>query len=148
MRQEPTEHGEAGNGAEAHEGAAPAAAGHMDAAHDAADPAAQGHDEAHAGATHTDTHAVAHDAAASHGGGGGHAESPLSHVVQHPLIQQTADYGLLTPEGKITVFSDQIAMIALAGVLLIALVPMIAKRRRKAAGVDAMVPTGSLNGIR
>ena len=147
MRQEPTEHGEAGNGAEAHEGTAPAAAGHMDAAHDAADPAAQGHDEAHAGATHTDTHDVAHDAAASHGGGGGHAESPLSHVVQHPLIQQTADYGLLTPEGKITVFSDQIAMIALAGVLLIALVPMIAKRRRKAAGVDAMVPTGSLNGL-
>jgi len=35
--------------------------------------------------------------------------------------------GVLTPEGKITLFSDQIAMIALAGVLLVALVPMMVK---------------------
>ena len=143
MRQEPTGHGEPEHGEATHEGAAPGAAGHMDAAPEGADHAVQGRDDAHAGAEHADTH----EAAAPHGGGGGHAESPLSHVVQHPLIQQTADYGLLTPEGKITVFSDQIAMIALAGVLLIALVPMIAKRRRKATGVDALVPTGSLNGL-
>ena len=144
MRQEPTGHGEAGHGAAAHEGAAPAAATTQDAAGGAHPDVAQGHeDAAHSAAADADTH----EAAASHGGGGGHAESPLSHVVQHPLIQQTADYGLLTPDGKITVFSDQIAMIALAGVLLIALVPMIVKRRRKASGVDAMVPTGSLNGL-
>jgi len=50
-------------------------------------------------------------------------ESPLEHIVQHPLIERTTSVGPLTPDGKITVFSDQIAMIALAGLLLIALVP-------------------------
>ena len=78
----------------------------------------------------------------------GHAaepESPLEHVVQHPLIEVPAHLGPLTPDGKITIFSDQIAMIALAGLLLIALVPMLIKRRRGRAGVDAMVPAGSAN---
>src|SRR6266850_1041813 len=56
-------------------------------------------------------------------------ESPLEHIVQHPLIERPASVGLLTPDGKITVFSDQIAMIALAGILLIALVPMMIRRR-------------------
>jgi F-type H+-transporting ATPase subunit a len=45
------------------------------------------------------------------------------------------------------VFSDQIAMIALAGLLLIALVPMLVKRRKGITGVDAMVPVGSANGL-
>jgi F-type H+-transporting ATPase subunit a len=72
-------------------------------------------------------------------------ESPLEHIVQHPLIERPANLGPLTPNGAITIFSDQIAMIALAGVLLIALVPMMARRRRGTAGVDAMVPTGSAN---
>ena len=35
----------------------------------------------------------------------------------------------------------------LAGLLLIALVPMLVKRRRGTSGVDAMVPTGSANGL-
>jgi len=74
-------------------------------------------------------------------------ESPLEHIVQHPLVQRPAAVGPLTPEGKITVFSDQIAMLALAGILLIALVPMLVKRRRGKSGVDGMVPTGSANGI-
>ena len=39
-------------------------------------------------------------------------ESPLEHIVQHPLIERPAHLGPLTPDGKITVFSDQIAMIA------------------------------------
>ena len=39
-------------------------------------------------------------------------ESPLEHIVQHPLVERPASVGLLTPDGKITVFSDQIAMIA------------------------------------
>ncbi len=73
------------------------------------------------------------------------AESPLEHIVQHPLIERPANLGPLTPEGKITLFSDQIAMIILAGLLLIALVPMIVKRRRGKSGVDALVPTGSAN---
>ena len=72
-------------------------------------------------------------------------ESPLEHIVQHPLIERPASVGLLTPEGKITIFSDQIAMIALAGLLLVALVPMMVRRRRGKAGVDALVPAGSAN---
>jgi len=75
------------------------------------------------------------------------AESPLEHVVQHPLIERPAHLGLLTPNGTITVFSDQIAMILLAGVLLVAVVPMLVKRRRGKSGVDAMVPTGAANGL-
>ena len=75
------------------------------------------------------------------------AESPLEHIVQHPLIERPAHFGPLTPDGKITVFSDQIAMLALAGVLLIALVPMLVRRRRGNAGVAAMVPTGPANGL-
>ena len=43
--------------------------------------------------------------------------SPLEHVVQHPLVEQPADLGFLTPEGKITLFSDQIAMMVLAAVV-------------------------------
>jgi len=74
-------------------------------------------------------------------------ESPLEHVVQHPLIERPAHLGPLTPNGTITVFSDQIAMIALAGVLLVALVPMLVTRRRGRNGVDAMVPTGAANGL-
>ena len=72
-------------------------------------------------------------------------ESPLEHVVQHPLIERPANYGPLTPNGTITLFSDQIAMLALAGVLLIALVPLMTRKRRGTGGVDAMVPTGSAN---
>jgi F-type H+-transporting ATPase subunit a len=74
-------------------------------------------------------------------------ESPLEHVVQHPLIQREVAVTPLTPNGSITVFSDQIAMLALAGLLLIALVPMMVKRRLSKAGVDAMVPTGAANGL-
>jgi len=57
-------------------------------------------------------------------------ESPLEHIVQHPLIERPAGVGFLTPEGKITIFSDQIAMIALAGLLLVALVPMMVQSTR------------------
>lgn len=74
-------------------------------------------------------------------------ESPLEHIVQHPLIERPANLGPLTPNGTITVFSDQIAMIALAGVLLIALVPVLVRRRRGSSGVDALVATGSANGL-
>jgi len=72
-------------------------------------------------------------------------ESPLEHIVQHPLVERPANVGALTPDGKITIFSDQIAMIALAGILLVAVVPMMVKRRKGKGGVDAMVPAGSAN---
>ena len=78
---------------------------------------------------------------------GAEPESPLEHIVQHPLIERPAPVTPFTPNGKITVFSDQIAMIALAGLLLIALVPMLVKRRKGTSGVDAMVPVGSANGL-
>jgi len=74
-------------------------------------------------------------------------ESPLEHIVQHPLAQESVAVTPVTPEGKITTFSDQIAMIVLAGLLLVALVPMLVKRRRGNTGVDAMVPTGPANMI-
>ena len=75
----------------------------------------------------------------------GESENPLEHIVQHPLIERPANLGPLTPDGKITLFSDQIAMLALAGVLLVALVPMMVRRRRGASGVEALVPAGSAN---
>jgi F-type H+-transporting ATPase subunit a len=88
-------------------------------------------------------------AEAGHGAAPAKAESanPLEHVVQHPLIERPASLGPLTPNGKITLFSDQIAMILLAGVLLIALIPMLVRRRRGAGGVDALVATGPANAL-
>jgi F-type H+-transporting ATPase subunit a len=77
----------------------------------------------------------------------GHAASPLEHIVQHPLIERPANLGPLTPNGVITIFSDQIAMIALAGLLLIVLVPLLVRRRLGKGGVEALVPTGAANGL-
>ena len=50
-------------------------------------------------------------------------ENPLSHVIQHPLKEIPADLGMLTPKGMITVLSDQIIMMIVAGFLLTLLVP-------------------------
>jgi len=72
-------------------------------------------------------------------------ESPLEHIVQHPIVEVPVAPGPLAPNGKITLFSDQISMIALAGVLLIVLVPLMVKRRRGKDGVDALVATGPAN---
>jgi F-type H+-transporting ATPase subunit a len=90
-------------------------------------------------AEHADPHAAAPAKAES--------ENPLEHVVQHPLIERPASLGPLTPDGRITIFSDQIAMIALAGLLLVALVPALIKRRRGASGIDALVPAGPANAL-
>ncbi len=69
--------------------------------------------------------------------------NPLDHVVQHPLVEVDADAGLLTPAGKVTVFSDHIAMLLLAGVLLIVFFPLAMRRsRRSADGVDGLVYSG------
>jgi F-type H+-transporting ATPase subunit a len=87
-----------------------------------------------------------HEAApGEHHAPAGHSESPLEHIVQHPLIERPANLGPLTPNGVITLFSDQIAMIALAGVLLIAFIPMMVRRRKGRSGVEAMVPAGPAN---
>jgi len=74
-------------------------------------------------------------------------ENPLEHIVQHPLIERPAHLGPLTPNGVITVFSDQIAMLLLAGVLLVFLLPLLVRRRRGAQGVDALVASGSANAV-
>ena len=34
------------------------------------------------------------------------SENPLEHIVQHPLIERPASWGPLTPNGRVTVFSD------------------------------------------
>jgi F-type H+-transporting ATPase subunit a len=88
-----------------------------------------------------------HGAVASHPAAAEHSENPLEHIVQHPLIERPAHLGPLTPNGVVTVFSDQIAMIVLAGVLLIFCVPLLVRRRRGKAGVEALVPTGSANAL-
>ena len=75
------------------------------------------------------------------------AENPLEHIVQHPLIERPAHLGPLTPDGVITVFSDQIAMLLLAGVLLVFLLPLAVRRRRGAQGVDALVASVSANAV-
>jgi F-type H+-transporting ATPase subunit a len=75
------------------------------------------------------------------------AASPLDHVVQHPLVQQEAYLGPLTPEGRITLLSDQIVMMMVAGLLLILLLPALTRKRRAANGVGAMVPAGPANAI-
>jgi F-type H+-transporting ATPase subunit a len=78
---------------------------------------------------------------------GAAAESPLEHIVQHPLVERPAALGPLTPNGTVTLFSDQIAMIALAGVLLMALVPVLVRRRRGTDLIGSLVPTGAANAI-
>jgi F-type H+-transporting ATPase subunit a len=102
-------------------------------------------EEAHA--AEQDTHAgdAGHETAAHEAGG--HSESPLEHIIQHPLIERPANLGPLTPNGVVTIFSDQIAMLALAGVLLIACVPLLVRRRRGKGDVASLVPTGGANAI-
>jgi F-type H+-transporting ATPase subunit a len=71
--------------------------------------------------------------------------NPLEHVVQHPLKTVPADFGPLTPDGVITVLSDQIVMIMVAGLLLTLFLPLLVRRRRGDGDVDRLVPTGFAN---
>lgn len=74
--------------------------------------------------------------------------NPLSHVIQHPIATVPAEQTILTPNGEITVMSDQIAMIILAGLLLMLFLPRIMRRRKSGADeLDSMVPSGFNNGI-
>jgi F-type H+-transporting ATPase subunit a len=76
-----------------------------------------------------------------------HQDSPLSHVVQHPIVEVPAHLGPLTPNGVVTVFSDQIGQLILAGALLVVAVPMLIRGRRGRSGVDALVPVGPANAL-
>lgn len=71
--------------------------------------------------------------------------NPLDHVVQHPLRTHPLDLGFLTPQGVITVLSDQIIMMIVAGALLILFVPALVRRRRGSGEVEQLVPTGPAN---
>ena len=74
------------------------------------------------------------------------AGNPLDHVVQHPLVTEPLDAGFLTPEGVVTVMSDHIAMIILAGVLLCLFLPWALRREKKGArGIETLVATGFAN---
>ena len=68
--------------------------------------------------------------------------SPLSHVIPHPLHQQDYDLGMLTPEGVITVLSDQIVMMILACLLLCIVFPLLMRKRRDASETGRLVTAG------
>lgn len=72
---------------------------------------------------------------------------PLEHVVQHPILQKPVDLGFLTPNGKISILTDQTAMLILSGLLLILFVPLLIKRRRGSDEIGRLIPTGSANFI-
>jgi F-type H+-transporting ATPase subunit a len=74
------------------------------------------------------------------------AENPLEHVVQHPLLQTDGHLGsYLTHEGKITLLSDQIVMMIVAGLLLVVFLPMLVRRRRGTDAVGSLIPAGFAN---
>ncbi len=73
------------------------------------------------------------------------SENPLSHVLQHPLREVPADLGFFTPKGVVTVLSDQIVMMIVAGALLSLLVPLLIRRRAGNDAIGRLVPTGFAN---
>lgn len=71
------------------------------------------------------------------------AADPLDHVVQHPIVTTEVETTPLTPDGVITIFSDHISMIILAGLVLCIVFPLALRRsRKKGEGVDRMVSSG------
>lgn len=80
-------------------------------------------------------------------GGSVTGASPLDHIVQHPIVQREAHLGLLTPDGVITLFSDHISMILLAGLVLMIGLPLLVRRRAGTDEVLRLVPSGSANFI-
>jgi F-type H+-transporting ATPase subunit a len=73
--------------------------------------------------------------------------NPLSHVIQHPLKTTEADLGPLTPNGEITLMSDHISMLILAGLLLGLFLPPLFRRRKAKEELDSLVPSGFGHGI-
>lgn len=71
--------------------------------------------------------------------------SPLDHVVQHPLVTRHLDWGFLTPNREITLLSDQIVMMIVAGLILTLLVPVLVRRRKGKDAIGSLVPTGWAN---
>lgn len=78
--------------------------------------------------------------------------SPLDHVIQHPIVSIDYDFGgfagwLLTHEGKITVLSDQLVMMMVAGFLLVVVLPGLVRKRRGTDEIGRLVPSGFANFI-
>ncbi len=74
-------------------------------------------------------------------------DNPLSHVVPHPIKQRPADMGFLTPEGVITLLSDQIVMMIVGGVLLCVFFPIFMRFRKDRGEIGSLVPSGFANFI-
>jgi F-type H+-transporting ATPase subunit a len=73
--------------------------------------------------------------------------NPLSHVIQHPLVTRDADLGPLTPEGHVTLLSDQIVILILGGLLLAIFVPWWVRGRKGRDEVGRLLPGGAGNAI-
>ncbi len=75
------------------------------------------------------------------------SSSPLDHVVQHPLKTMPLNLGgwPLTPKGEITLLSDQIVMMILAGLILLFIFPAMVRKRRGTDEISSLVPTGFAN---
>lgn len=69
-------------------------------------------------------------------------DNPLSHVVPHPLKQVHFEAGFLTPEGLLTILSDQIVIMIVGALILCSIFPALVRKRRGADGIAAMVPGG------
>ncbi len=72
-------------------------------------------------------------------------DNPLAHVIQHPMREVPADLGILTPRGVVTLLSDQIVMMIVAGALLVLFVPSLVRRRAGQDVIGRLVPTGFAN---
>jgi len=74
------------------------------------------------------------------------AGSPLDHVVQHPLVTTDAPTVFpFTPHGEITLLSDQIVMMIVAGLLLVLFLPGLVTKRRGDDEVGSLIPSGFAN---
>ena len=78
--------------------------------------------------------------------------NPLDHVIQHPITSMDYNLGglwgrFLTQDGKITILSDQLIMLIIAGLLLVLLVPRLVRHRQGTDEIGSMVPTGFANFI-
>jgi len=71
------------------------------------------------------------------------SDDPLAHVLPHPLKTIEAHLPFpLAPDGVVTLFSDQIAILILSGLLLVIFLPLWVRKRRDTTETGRLVPTG------
>lgn len=71
--------------------------------------------------------------------------NPLAHVVPHSLKAIEYDLGALTPDGVVTVLSDQIVIMIAGCLILCFALPMLVRKRRDRGEIGRLVPTGVAN---